>query len=343
MSHGKRACGAISRREFLAGCSMAACAGVESAGDRETFTNPIAPRGADPWVVGHEGAYLYCFSRRGAVWISRSKRLEKIGEAQPVRVWKPQAGRPYSSELWAPELHRIEGRWYVYVAADDGANTHHRMYCLERAEADPHGAFELKGKVAARPDRWAIDGTVLKHRDRLYFVWSGWEGMEDVRQDLYIARMKNPWTLEGERVLISRPEHPWECVGRPTVNEGPTALVLGERTHVIYSASGSWTDHYCLGRLTLEGDDPMDAGAWRKHPEPVFAGANGVISPGHASFTTSPDGRERWIVYHAARHAGAGWDRVVCAQPFEVNERSEPVFGEPVAEGESVNAPSGQL
>ena len=38
-------------------------------------------------------------------------------------------------------------------------------------------------------------------------VWSGSEGNSNGRQDLYIAKLKNPWTIEGNRAKISHPEH----------------------------------------------------------------------------------------------------------------------------------------
>lgn len=307
-----------------------------------TFTNPIARRGADPWVIRHEGTYYYCYSW-GGVHVRESPRLEAIDTGRVALAWSPPPGQPYSEELWAPELHHLDGKWYIYVAADDGDNANHRMYVLERDDPSPLGPFRLLGQINDPSDKWAIDGTVYRHapNGRLYFLWSGWEGDVNVRQDLYIAPMANPWTIDGPRQLISTPTHDWERIGEPLINEGPQILTHEGAVHVIYSASGSWTDHYCLGRLTLRGDDPLAPDAWAKHPEPVFAGTDAVISPGHASFTTSPDGAEDWIVYHVARHPGAGWDRVVHMQPFTWNDRHEPAFGQPIAPGVPIPLPSG--
>jgi GH43 family beta-xylosidase len=333
----------LSRRAFLAASSAALVSPLVPQDPGETtFTNPIARRGADPWVLRHADSYLYCFSRSGSVHLSRSPRLEEIALAPPVAVWTPPPGQPYSRNLWAPELHRLNDRWYIYVAADDGANANHRMYCLERAEADPLGPFTLKGKVSDSSDKWAIDGTVFRHADgHLYFVWSGWEGDTDVRQDLYIARLSDPWTISSPRALISRPTHPWETHGRPLVNEGPTALQHAGATHIVYSASGSWTDQYCLGLLTLTGADPLSPSSWLKRDTPVFSGTSSVTSPGHASFTTSPDGLEPWIVYHAARRPGSGWDRVIHTQPFTFSPDSSPSFGPPIPAGVPLPLPSG--
>ena len=112
------------------------------------------------------------------------------------------------------------------------------------------------------------------------------------------------------------------------------------RVFIIYSASGSWTDSYCLGRLSLVGDNPLSPEAWIKKPTPVFDGTVSVISPGHASFTMSPDGSEDWIVYHAAKHKGAGWRRNIRMQQFTWDINGSPCFGNPVSEGIEIIIPS---
>jgi GH43 family beta-xylosidase len=309
---------------------------------RETFTNPVAPSGADPWVVRWNGAYYYCRSFRGAVWVSRSERLQDVFRAPAVLVWRPPAGAPCARDIWAPELHHLDGRFYVYLSADDGRNERHRMYVLEGDAEDPLRPFALKGRLATEPDRWAIDGTVLETAAGRFLVWSGWEGTANVSQSLYVGRLANPWTLCGPRVRISTPQLAWERRGRPLVNEGPAVLRGRDgRVFVVYSASGSWTDDYCLGLLELRGQDPLEASAWCKSPDPVFSRSSRVFGPGHPSFVRSPDGSEDWIVYHAARRRGSGWDRDVRVQRFGWAADGRPDFGIPVPPGVPMQAPSG--
>lgn len=306
-----------------------------------SYTNPIAQHGADPWVIFRNGVYYYCFSRDGAVWISSSRSLLDVFAATPVEAWRPEKGHAWSEELWAPELHWLEGAWWIYVAADDGDNHHHRMQALCRRDASPVGMFERVGTLALPDDKWAIDGTALVVDGQLYHVWSGWPGDENVTQNTYLCRMADPATPIGPRALISKPELDWELRGgNPSINEGATALYHDGRTFIVYSASGSWSDFYCLGLLELVGSDPMDPASWKKHARPVFESGNGAIAPGHASFTTSKDGAEHWIVYHTARHAGAGWDRVVNLQRFSFDKGSGlPVFGAPAKPGDPLEAP----
>ena len=307
-----------------------------------TFTNPIATRGADPWLIQHGGNYFYCQSRGGSVSVSKSERLVDIGKSRGMRVWTPPRGTAHSQELWAPELHYLRGKWFIYVAADDGDNANHRMFVLEGTSQNPQEPFVFRGALHTPTNRWAIDGTVLQMPgDKLYFVWSGWEGAQNIAQNLYIAPMKDPLTISGERVCISRPEFDWEKRETPLVNEGPEALWHGDRLFIIYSASGSWADHYCLGQLAWTGGNVLDPKSWVKKPTPAFAGTDKVISPGHASFVKSRDGTEDWIVYHAARFRGAGWNRQVQIQRFTWNPDGSPKFGEPIPTGVPLPLPSG--
>ncbi|HET9236580.1 MAG TPA: family 43 glycosylhydrolase [Oligoflexus sp.] len=125
-----------------------------------------------------------------------AKNLIDIGRAPSVKVWQAPSGTEHSRQLWAAELHYLDGLWYIYYAASDGNNATHRMYVLESIGQDPTGPYRFKGRIAAATDRWAIDGTVLEPGDgRRYFVWSGWDGDENIQQNLYIAPMQNPWTL----------------------------------------------------------------------------------------------------------------------------------------------------
>lgn len=327
----------------LAWLALAWPSPVPAADSPPTFTNPILASGADPWVIRHRDNYFLCQSRRGSIWVARSPKLSALGQAAWKRVWTPPRGGLWSRELWAPELHYLRGRWYIYVAADDGDNANHRMVALEGTSQDPQDPFEFRGKITDPTDRWAIDGTVLQMPDdRLFFIWSGWEGTTNVAQNLYLAPMSDPLTINGERTLISRPELDWELNGRPLINEGPEILWHNGQLFIIYSASGSWTDDYCLGQLRWTGGDLQNPSSWIKHPVAVFSRTEEVFGPGHSSFVKSPDGTEDWIVYHAAQHSGAGWNRDVRIQRFTWHGDGSPNFGAPVSPDSPLPLPSGE-
>jgi GH43 family beta-xylosidase len=322
---------------------------------QKTFTNPLLPSGADPWVIYHNGYYYYTNSTQNNLVIWKTKNMAQLASAEKKTIWIPPANTLYSKELWAPELHYINHKWYMYFAADDGDNNHHRLYVLENASPDPlKGEWTFKGKVGDDTDKWAIDGSVFEHRGRLYMIWAGWEGDENGQQDIYIAKMKNPWTIEGKRSKISSPLYDWEKYGdlgkdsKPphvNVNEGPEILKHGNKLFLIYSASGCWTDFYALGMLTASANsDLLNVRSWKKSEKPVFKKSvkNGVYAPGHNSFFKSPDGREDWILYHANSKPGQGCGgyRSPRMQKFSWNKDGTPNFGEPVKEGALLTIPS---
>lgn len=320
-----------------------------------TFINPLLPTGADPFSFYKDGYYYYTHTVGNRIDIWKTKHLAELKTAQRKTIFTPPPHTAYSKELWAPEIHFIQGKWYVYFAADDGRNDNHRMYVLENSAADPlEGTWAFKGKVADPTDKWAIDGDVFTWKNQLYMIWSGWEGDTNGQQNIYIAKMKNPWTIEGHRVKIASPEFEWEKHGdlndannppHVNVNEGPQALVHGNRLFIVFSASGCWTDFYALGLLSFTGrQNLLDTGSWKKHPQPLFKQSkeNGVYAPGHNSFFKSPDGKQDWILYHAnsAPGQGCGGHRSPRAQPFTWDKEGMPQLGEPVQTGIPLPVPS---
>jgi GH43 family beta-xylosidase len=320
-----------------------------------TFTNPLLSSGADPWSIYKDGYYYYTNTRSDSLVLYKTKNLAHLRTAERKTIFVPPKGTPYSKQIWAPELHLIDNKWYMYFAADSGRNEDHRLYVLENRGEDPMtGSWEMKGKIADSSDKWAIDGSVFEHKGKLYFIWSGWEGDQNGQQDIYIASMKNPWTLDSKRVRISSPVFEWErhgTINNPSntryvyVNEGPQILKRNDDIFLIYSASGCWTDNYALGMLSIKSwNNLLDSASWKRHREPVFKQSivNGVYAPGHNSFFKSPDGTEDWILYHANDQPGQGCGRYRSprAQRFSWNKDGTPNFGEPVKPGVPIPIPS---
>lgn len=322
----------------------------------ETFTNPLLPRGADPWAIYRDGYYYYTQTMGSRLVVWKTRNLARLKTAQRKTIWTPPAEGAWSKGIWAPEIHFMDGKWYVYFAADDGRNETHRMYVLENASPDPmKGTWTFKGKVADPTDKWAIDGSVFRLRGRWYMVWSGWEGDSNGQQNIYLAALKNPWTIEGERVRISYPRYRWERHGdlgaksdpqHVYVNEGPEILRHDGKVFLVYSASGCWTDFYALGLVQLtDNRKVMDPEAWVKFPKPVFTQDpdSSVFAPGHNGFFRSPDGTQDWIIYHANDRpgAGCGGERSPRMQPFGWDAGGLPVFGKPLKSGTRIKVPSG--
>jgi len=314
-----------------------------------TFSNPFIANGADPWVIFKDGFYYYTQTTGTSVRVRKSATITGLASASAMTVFTPSA--PNNQEVWAPELHFLRGKWYIYFAADDGNNANHRLYVAEANTANAQGAYTLKGRIFdPSNDRWAIDGTVLEaDNGALYFIWSGWPSTANVVQNIYIAPMSDPWTISGPRVLLSTPTLDWETqpdTSAPLINEGPEVLKRDGKTFIIYSANKAWQDWYCLGGLVNTNGDFLNPSAWTKYPQPFFVGftdeTGEVIAPGHCSFTRTPWQTEDWILYHAAKYSGAGFDRSVRAQSFTWNADGTPLFARPIGTNLPVILPAGE-
>ncbi|KAK7622194.1 alpha-N-arab-like proteininofuranosidase [Phyllosticta citricarpa] len=342
--------------------------------NNNTYTNPVLnATGADPWVIRYNEYYYMTYTTADNITLLRSRILTDWNNAERRLIFKPPKGQNYSTNLWAPELHQIDDNWYVIFTADPRSDSpppevemlcdqscpavHHRMYVLEGLGDDPWEAqYTFKSQLDTY-DQFAIDGTYFQHSTGLYHIYSCWVRAYDAwPANLCITKMSNPWTVASnfsQRQILSVPSSDWEKTPygrrlneRLATNEGPQQLTnpMTGQTFVIYSGGRSDNRNYCLGQLELVGDDPMNVGDWHKHTDGcVFyqdarAEAYGV---GHASFTTSPDGQEDWIVYHGMRNPTNGWTaRSIRTQQFGWNDDGSPSFPRP-GYG-PYNVPSGQ-
>lgn len=306
------------------------------------WTNPLIPQRADPHLSQVDGRYWFTASVPSfdAIELRAADSIAGLALAEPVVVWRRHESGPMSWHVWAPELHRIDGRWFLYFAASERDDIWKlRMYVLECEGADPlQDRWVERGRIHTPIDSFALDATTFEHRGRRYLVWAQKDPAIEGNTNLYIAALANPWTLASAPVRLSQPDLPWERIGF-LVNEGPAVLRRPDKLVIAYSASA--TDaNYCMGLLWAPADaDPLHASAWHKSPHPVFASANGQFGPGHNSFTTTPDGATDLLAYHARGYERIEGDplndpnRHARVQAFGWGADGLPVFGQPVADG----------
>lgn len=307
------------------------------------FANPLVLQRADPFVeLQKDGNYIFTATvpEYDRIELRRTRDLNQLASAETRVVWRKHDSGPMSFHIWAPEIHRIDGKWYIYFTAGRAdAHWEIRPYVLENASADPFkGEWKELGQVKTGWESFSLDATVFSHKGNRYFVWvqKGRTPEEGDGTNIYIARMDSPSTIAGQVTMLTKPGYPWERVKYP-VNEAPAVLVRNGKVFLTYSASA--TDaNYCLGLLTASADaDLLDPASWKKSPEPVFksSDANKQYGPGHNSFTTTPDGKTDILVYHARDYREIKGnelqnpDRHTRAQVIHWNPDGMPVFGEP--------------
>lgn len=326
------------------------------------FQNPLINAGRpDPYVAQKNGNYYFLYTKGNKIAIIKTPSMSLLAAMTETVVWTPPTGTNHSSQIWAPELHFLSGKWYIYFAADDGTDDNHRMFVLENPSTDPTtGTWTFKGKIYDSSNQWAIDGSVLTIGTNNYFIWSGWENVATkFKQYIYLAPMSNPWTISGARVKISSPTNNWERYESSGslglgVNEGPIMLQkdASSPVFIIFSASRYSSDNYCLGQIQLKaGGSPTTAADWiNKKQVFVKNAANSVYAPGHNGFFTSsytdPNGvvhSENWFVYHARSTASTpSGTRTPRMQKLTWNADGSPNFGTAAATGVDTAIPVGE-
>ncbi len=315
-----------------------------------SFTNPLLPSGPDPWVYQKDSVYYYTSTTSYSIELYKTKSISRLNSAHRKTVWVPPSTGLNRFHIWAPELHYIGNKWYLYYTAGGTENTaSQRIFVLENDSPDPmEGEWKDLGKVTDKTkDFYAIDATIFELHDKLYIVYSGVAEPGGLDRNLYIALLNTPSTFGSPRKLIATPTYKWEKVGAP-INEGPQIIknVLG-RVFMVYSASACWSENYALGMLSLApGTDPLEPDSWTKYDEPIFKSkkSSKAFGPGHNSFFKSPSGKEDWIIYHANEEASQGCSnfRSPRIQKISWNSDGTPHLGEPAPINYRILRPDGE-
>ncbi|WP_283575834.1 glycoside hydrolase family 43 protein [Limosilactobacillus pulli] len=315
------------------------------------YTAQLIIQRADPYIYKHTDGYYYFTASvpsYNRIEIRRARTLEGLAHAAPRTIWRkhPDGSGPMSQLIWAPEIHFIDGKWYIYFAAshtkefDNNGMFQHRMFCLEYDQANPVCAEENwieKGQIKTDKDTFSLDATEFDWQGDHYYVWAQKDPAIRGNSNLYIAKLKNPWTLATKPVMLSKPEYDWEIRGF-WVNEGPAVIHRNGRFFMTYSASAT-DENYAMGMLTCPDDaDLLDPNNWSKSKEPVFQSdlTTHQYGPGHNSFTIAEDGKTDLMVYHCRDYTEIKGDplydpnRHTLVKPFSWNDDGTPDFGKPV-------------
>ncbi|HEX4257786.1 MAG TPA: glycoside hydrolase family 43 protein [Streptosporangiaceae bacterium] len=324
---------------------------VASASAAKTFSNPVLGPGQDPSVLTYHGWYYFTqLSPDGKnITIRQARSIKSLAAAPKTTVWTGGRSGSPCCDWWAPELHHINGAWYIYTTADDGNNDNHRLQVLQAS--DPLGPYTYRGQLTTPGGDWSIDPSPLQlPNGQLYLAWSGWPGRTNGVQNIYLAKLANPWTITGDRTLLSTPTYSWETQAGTVgvlVNESPEPIVHGNKVFITYSASGCWTPDYALGLLSASTHaNLLNASSWTKSATPVFHSntAAGIYAPASNGWFTSPDGKQTWMVFHAVNDSAGncGLERAVYAQPVTWGANGFPQLGgEPVSLTTTLRVPSG--
>lgn len=279
---------------------------VLTAGAAETFINPVA-NGADPFVlkdgdtyylyVTADGSYGYrVYTSTNLVeWEVRGYCLRKED------VYTDQIAKPGVYNFWAPEVLKVDDTYYMVYAAQEHIGV---------ATSDsPLGPF-TNDATSFLMDKRAIDGHFFRDDDGqvyLYFVSVGKWTTGGVS-----VSGNNIWGGAFDLETLSFKTEPQYLLAYDAgeghyIAEGPEILKHNGKYYLTYSSNDYRNPGYCVKYAV--GDSPM--GPFYKYEgNPIFRSDDidradtknpHLYGTAHHCFTTSPDGKELVIVYHAHR------------------------------------------
>lgn len=260
---------------------------------------------ADPWVY-RAAADSYYFTASvpefDRIELRHSSSIKGLAKAEAKVIWRKKGKGPMSANIWAPEIHQIDGSWYIYFAAGKAEELFHiRTYVLKNSSADPfQGQWQELGPLNTGWDSFNLDATHFEHQGQHYLIWAQQDKKQSYNSALWIAKMRSATELELPATLLTEPTLDWETLGYK-VNEGPAVLIKNDKVWLAYSASA--TDHrYAMGLLSAPTDaDLLKTESWTKATKPVFSTNDSLkrFGPGHNSFVLAPDGVTHLMLYHA--------------------------------------------
>ena len=276
------------------------------------WNTPFIAQRADPYVLRHGDQWYFTASvpEYDRIALRRADTLEGLREAAETVVWRAHERGPMSKHIWAPELHFMDGAWYLYFAAGEVEDIWNiRPWVLRCEGDDPMAGPWVECGMLRRADGdefsftdFSLDMTVFGHRGRRYCVWAEKVSVGRKISNLYIAEMADPLTLKTPQMLLSSPSYAWERHGF-WVDEGPTFIAHEGRVYIAYSASDTGPA-YCMGLLWADGEaDLMDVSAWHRLNRPVWSTdvERGLYGPGHNTFFTDAAGAV-YTAYHARQY-----------------------------------------
>ncbi len=279
------------------------------------YPNPFIPERADPYIFkGPDGfyyftasypAYLNADSGYDRIILRKSETVIGLKDAEEKTIWSAHEKGTMAKHIWAPEIHFISKKWYIFFAAGDSDSIWNiRPYVLQCTGADPIcDSWEEKGKMQSCEDDdfsftdFSLDMTYFENNSKHFLIWA--QKLGD--SSLFMAEINpdQPWKLISKPILLTKPEYDWEKI-RFAVNEGPAVLKTDDKIFVFFSASGTG-EEYCMGMLYANKNaDLMNISSWEKLPHPILETKDLVneAGPGHNSFALDENGK-LLLVYHA--------------------------------------------
>jgi beta-xylosidase len=279
-----------------------------------TYTNPLPVDLADPHVIRSNGTYyLYATSAPSEGFL--------YWTSDDLVSWKPGgfAFRKSSNSwgrdhFWAPCVLEHRGAFYLFynaVGPVGPGRTSHRI-CVAKSDS-PSGPFVDVRTPLFDIGQAVIDAHAFVDRDGSAWLYYSLDISENPVSEVFVVPLSSDLlSVTGTPTPCIRPSQPWE--GRQW-NEAPFVWRVNDTYVMTYSGRGFFDPLYAVGYATA----PSPQGPWTKAANnPILRRTDDVAGPGHNCVTTSPDGRETFVVYHTHKSLKGGCPRELAIDRLNV-------------------------
>ncbi len=273
------------------------------------YMNPVIPEGcADPGVLLADGTYYVACTGGGSSTAFALKTSTDLAHFTGKGHVFTSATKPAwtKGDYWAPELHRVNGRYVAYYTArhQDG-----RLSIGAASATDPLGPYTDLGKpLVQEPGIGAIDATYFQDgAGQPYLSWKIDGNAQSKPTPIYGQKLAaDGMSLVGTRTELITNDQDWEG----HVVEGPWVIREGDYYYLFYSGNSYANASYAVG--VARSKNPL--GPYEKHGAPILVSNERWVGPGHCSVVRGPRGAWQ-MVYHAWPEPRVG-GRVTLVDPL---------------------------
>ena len=318
-------------------------ADLPSTGDKSSpvcmFNNPVLPTGSiDPWVTKASDSYFVVFTKDESVNLRKSTKLQEMAKDQPKIIWRAadDPSTPFKRDISGAKLYHFDQNWYLYMSGKkpDADSQGQRLFVLKSVGDDPNGPYNFADQLGA--DAPSYSPSVYVDGSARYLLWA--QDSNNMRC-IYIATMNGNTTLGGAGSRISCPDYEWEKVGSAR-NDSPEMLRRRGTNMLIvaYSAGSPENKDNSVG--VIYNDRGNATYGWRKLDQPWFKKNGKVYGAGHLVFTTAPNGKDEWMMFHGMDNPDAGMaGQATRIQPYTWDDSNYPRFEQPVPSDRALPCP----
>lgn len=269
------------------------------------YNSPLALYRADPYAVYDEEKDVYYFtgsnmneksanggSAYQSIVLRQADSINGITDAKEVEVWtdsKLEDGTRITGWYWAPEIHKIGGKWRIIALASVREPE-------EKSSSGRQCIFTCNGDDLMDPENWEYTGYIQNTTDNqsvgsfdtTYFEYNGQSYYVTPKSSqIWITTVdpEDPIHPTGKLVRLSGADRAYETnngsgkAGYGSINgmpgqaiqEASSVLIHDDKIFIVYA--GCTIDMmYCVCVLWADIDsDFMDPDSWQKYPYPILS------------------------------------------------------------------------